>query len=106
MNHESPTATIWPRRTSQVTDQVFDRHRHQEFLRFLKRVAKAYPRKELRIVLDNYGMHSHPVVRVWLVRHPRFHLHFTPTGASWLNMVEILFGIITKQRSEGGASQA
>ena len=89
--------------TGRVTDQVFDRHRHQEFLRFLKRVAKAYPRRHLHIVLDNYGTHTHPVVQEWLQRHPRVHLHFTPTGASWLNMVEIFFGIITKQAIRRGS---
>ncbi len=89
--------------TGRVTEQVFDRHRHQEFLRFLKRVARAYPRRHLHIVLDNYGTHTHPVVRSWLERHPRIHLHFTPTGASWLNMVEIFFGIITKQAIRRGS---
>ena len=89
--------------TGRVTDQVFDRHRHQEFLRFLKRVARAYPRRHLHIVLDNYGTHTHPAVRGWLERHPRIHLHFTPTGASWLNMVEIFFGIITKQAIRRGS---
>src|SRR5947208_2591581 len=89
--------------TGRVTEQIFDRHRHQEFLRFLKRVAKAYPRRDLHIVLDNYGTHTHPVVRSWLERHPRIHLHFTPTGASWLNMVEIFFGIITKQAIRRGS---
>ncbi len=89
--------------TGRVTEQVFDRHRHQEFLRFLKRVAKAYPRRHLHIVLDNYGTHTHSVVRAWLQRHPRIHLHFTPTGASWLNMVEIFFGIITKQAIRRGS---
>ena len=89
--------------TGRVTDVCFERHRHQEFLRFLKRVAKAYPRRHLHIVLDNYGTHTHPVVRDWLERHPRIHLHFTPTGASWLNMVEIFFGIITKQAIRRGS---
>jgi len=89
--------------TGRVTDQVLERHRHQEFLRFLKRVAKAYPRKELHIVLDNYGTHRHPVVRAWLEQHPRIQLHFTPTGASWLNMVEIFFGIITRQAIRRGS---
>ncbi len=89
--------------TGRVTDEVFDRHRHQEFLRFLKRVAKAYPRRHLHLVLDNYGTHTHPVVAEWLQRHPRIHLHFTPTGASWLNMVEIFFGIITKQAIRRGS---
>ncbi|MDP9300128.1 MAG: IS630 family transposase [Actinomycetota bacterium] len=88
--------------TGKVTEECFERHRHQEFLRFLKRVAKAYPRGHLHIVLDNYGTHTHPVVNAWLERHPRIHLHFTPTGASWLNMVEIFFGIITKQAIRRG----
>jgi len=89
--------------TGKVTDACFQRHRHQEFLRFLKRVAKGYPRGHLHIVLDNYGTHTHPVVKAWLGRHPRIHLHFTPTGASWLNMVEIFFGIITKQAIRRGS---
>jgi len=89
--------------TGRVAEQVFDRHPHQEFLHFLKRVAKAYPRQHLHIVLDNYGTHTHPVVAEWLARHPRIHLHFTPTGASWLNMVEIFFGIITKQAIRRGS---
>ena len=57
--------------TGKVTDAGYPRHRHQEFLRFLKQVAKAYPRRELHIVLDNYGTHKHPTVRAWLERHPR-----------------------------------
>lgn len=89
--------------TGRVTEQCFERHRHQEFLRFLKRVAKAYPRGHLHIVLDNYGTHTHPVVNAWLDHHPRIHLHFTPTGASWLNMVEIFFGIITRQAIRRGS---
>jgi transposase len=89
--------------TGRVTQQVFDRHRHQEFLRFLKRVAKAYPRRHLHVVLDNYGTHKHPEVKQWLEKHPRIHLHFTPTGASWLNMVEIFFAIITKQAIRRGS---
>src|SRR2546421_11274736 len=56
----------------------------------------------MHIVLDNYGTHTHPVVRSWLERHPRIHLHFTPTGASWMNMVEIFFGIITRQAIRRG----
>jgi len=89
--------------TGRVTEECFQRHRHQEFLRFLKRVAKGYPRGHLHIVLDNYGTHTHPVVKAWLQRHRRIHLHFTPTGASWLNMVEIFFGIITKQAIRRGS---
>jgi transposase len=79
------------------------RHRHQEFLRFLKQVAKAYPRRELHIVCDNYATHKHPTVKTWLARHPRITLHFTPTSGSWLNLVEIFFGIITRQAIRRGS---
>lgn len=88
--------------TGKVTEACYPRHRHEEFLRFLKRIAKAYPRRHLHIVLDNYGTHKHPEVKQWLQQHPRIHLHFTPTGASWLNMVEIFFGIITRQAIRRG----
>jgi transposase len=88
--------------TGKVTDACYPRHRHQEFLRFLKQVAKAYPRRELHIVCDNYGTHKHPTVTAWLARHPRITLHFTPTSGSWLNMVEIFFGIITRQAIRRG----
>jgi transposase len=88
--------------TGQVIDACMPRHRHQEFLRFLKQVAKAYPRKKLHIVLDNYGTHKHPTVRAWLAKNPRVQLHFTPTSGSWLNMVEIFFSIITRQAIRRG----
>jgi transposase len=83
--------------TGKVTDACYPRHRNEEFLRFLKQVAKAYPRKPLHIVCDNYGTHKHPNVKAWLAKNPRITLHFTPTSGSWLNMVEIFFGIITRQ---------
>jgi transposase len=89
--------------TGRVTDACYPRHRHQEFLRFLKQVAKAYPHQKLHIVLDNYGTHKHPTVRAWLEHHPRITLHFTPTSGSWLNMVEIFFGIITRQAIRRGS---
>jgi len=88
--------------TGQVTQACYDKHRHEEFLRFLKLVAKTYPRRRLHIVCDNYGTHKHPVVRAWLERNPRITLHFTPTSGSWLNMVEIFFGIITRQAIRRG----
>jgi transposase/transposase-like protein len=88
--------------TAKVTDACYERHRHQEFLRFLKQVAKAHPRRELHIVLDNYGTHKHPNVQAWLARNPRIHLHFTPTSGSWLTLVEIFFGIITRQAIRRG----
>jgi len=88
--------------TGRVTQACYDQHRHEEFLRFLKLVAKTYPRRKLHIVCDNYGTHKHPVVRAWLARNPRITLHFTPTSGSWLNMVEIFFGIITRQAIRRG----
>jgi transposase len=88
--------------TGKVTDACYPRHRHEEFLRFLTQVAKTYPRVKLHIVVDNYATHKHPDVRAWLGRHPRITLHFTPTSGSWLNMVEIFFGIITRQAIRRG----
>jgi transposase len=88
--------------TGRVTDACTDRHRHQEFLGFLKQVAAAYPRRQLHVVVDNYATHKHPAVRVWLARHPRVHLHFTPTSGSWLNLVEAFFSIITRQSLRRG----
>jgi len=88
--------------TGKITDVCYPRHRHDEFLRFLKHVAKAYPRVKLHIVVDNYATHKHPDVRAWLAKNPRIAMHFTPTSGSWLNMVEIFFGIITRQAIRRG----
>jgi transposase len=89
--------------TGRVEQTCLPRHRHQEFLRFLKQVAKAYPRVKLHLVVDNYATHKHPTVTAWLARNPRITLHFTPTSGSWLNMVEIFFGIITRQAIRRGS---
>jgi len=89
--------------TGRVVDACFDRHRHQEFLRFLKQVARAYPRVKLHVVVDNYATHNYPAVRAWLTRHPRITLHFTPTSGSWLNLVEVFFSIITRQAIRRGS---
>ena len=88
--------------TGKVVDACYDRHRHHEFLRFLKQVAKAYPRRELHVVVDNYAAHKHPAVTAWLARHPRITLHFTPTSGSWLNLVEVFFGVLTRQAIRRG----
>src|SRR5215210_6345221 len=88
--------------TGRVQQACLPRHRHQEFLRFLKQVAKAYPRVKLHLVRDNYATHKHPAVTSWLARNPRITVHFTPTSGSWLNMVEIFFGIITRQAIRRG----
>jgi transposase len=89
--------------TGRVTDRTYERHRHEEFLAFLQHVAKAHRNKDLHIVLDNYGTHTHPAVKGWLSRHPRVRLHFTPKGASWLNLVEVFFSIITRQAIRRGS---
>ena len=88
--------------TGKVTDACYPRHRHEEFLRFLKHVAKAYPRVKLHIVADNYATHKHPAVQAWLANNPRVTMHYTPTSGSWLNMIEIFFGIITRQAIRRG----
>jgi transposase len=80
-----------------------DRHRHQEWLRFLRLVNDATPdHKQLHLIVDNYATHKHPAVQRWLKRHPRFHIHFTPTSASWLNMVERFFRDLTVKRLRRG----
>jgi DDE superfamily endonuclease len=85
-----------------VTDACYPRHRSGEFLRFLKKVARAYPREQLHIVVDNYATHKHPDVQAWLAKNPQITLHFTPTSGSWLNMVEVFFSIITRQAIRRG----
>ena len=89
--------------TGQVTDRCYERHGKAEFLDFLKLVAKTYPRQELHIVLDNYHTHKHDDINQWLSKHPRITLHFTPTSGSWLNLVEVFFGIITRQAIRRGS---
>jgi transposase len=88
--------------TGQVTDACHPRHRHTEFLDFLRLVSKAYPRRQLHVVVDNYATHKYAKVQAWLGRHPRVQLHFTPTYASWLNLVEVLFAIIERQALRRG----
>ena len=86
-----------------VIGQCADRHRHQEWLKFLKLVDLRTPAdRDLHLILDNYATHKHPVVKKWLAKHPRFHLHFTPTSASWLNMVERFLRDLTVNRLRRG----
>jgi transposase len=88
--------------TGKVTDACKPRHRHQEFLAFLRQVAKAHPRVPLHVVCDNYATPKHPTVKAWLAKNPRVTLHFTPTSCSWLNLVECFFSIITRQAIRRG----
>jgi transposase len=88
--------------TGKVTDACYDRHGKAEFLDFLKKVARAYPRRQLHVVVDNYHTHKHDDINQWLAKHPRITLHFTPTSGSWLNLVEVFFGIITRQAIRRG----
>ena len=88
--------------TGEVTGSCYPQHTHQEFLAFLNQLVRAYPRRPLHVVLDNSSTHSTPEVKRWLERHPRVHFHFTPTSASWMNMVEIWFSILTKQQVRRG----
>jgi transposase len=86
-----------------VIGQCMQKHRHQEFIRFLNRIEAKVPKgKDIHVVLDNYAAHKHPKVVAWLARHPRFTFHFTPTSASWLNAVEGFFGVLTKRRLKRG----
>jgi transposase len=86
-----------------VISMCDDRHRHQEWLRFLKVVDELNPdAKEIHLIADNYATHKHPKVRRWLERHPRIHMHFTPTSSSWLNMVERFFRDLTTKRIRRG----
>lgn len=88
--------------TGQVTAALKPRHRRQEFLAFCKQVARAYPGRELHLVMDNYAAHKTVEVRTWLEANPRIHVHFTPTHASWMNLVEVWFGIVERQAIRRG----
>ena len=86
-----------------VISQCMQRHRHQEWLRFLRQIDTATPKdKQLHLIADNYATHKHPKVKAWLTRHPRFHMHFTPTSASWLNMVERFFRDLSERQLRRG----
>jgi transposase len=91
--------------TGSVIGRCHRRHRHQEFLRFLDHLHATLPREpgvSVHVVLDNYGTHKTPAVKRWFLRHPEYHLHFTPTSASWLNQVERFFARITGDRIRRG----
>jgi transposase len=93
--------------TGKVTGECYNRHRHQEFLKFLRKLDKEYETDEqLHLVMDNYGTHKHAKVRAWLEKHPRFHPHFIPTSSSWLNLVERWFAELTNKAVRRGSFQS
>jgi transposase len=93
--------------SGKVIGECMSRHRHQEFLRFLRTIDTNAPKTlDLHLIVDNYATHKHPKVKAWLKSHKRFHLHFTPTSASWLNQVERFFGLITDDAIRRGAFQS
>ena len=105
---ECPACRSWRGAALNVLDGTvigrnMQRHRHQEFIRFLNAVETQVPaRKQIHAIVDNYATHKHPKVRQWLARHPRWTFHFTPTSASWLNAVEGFFAKLTKRRLKRG----
>ena len=90
-----------------VISELHRRHRHQEFLKFLKKIDKNVPAGlDVHLICDNYGTHKTPEIQEWLARHPRFHVHFTPTGSSWINQVERWFGYLTDQKIRRGVHKS
>jgi transposase len=86
-----------------VIGSCYPRHRNVEFLKFLRKLKRETPKKlDLHLILDNYGTHTHPNVKKWLERHPRFHLHFIPTSSSWVNLIERWFAELTQKRVRRG----
>jgi transposase len=89
--------------TGELVGECYERHRHDEFLTFLKKLDRQTPKDlALHLIIDNYATHKHPAVQAWLAKHPRVYLHFTPTSASWLNLVERFFAEITHNRIRRG----
>ena len=90
-------------KTGRVVGQIHRRHRTHEFRKFLDAIDAAVPpHLDAHLILDNYGTHKTPLIHRWLVKRPRFHLHFTPTGASWINMVERWFALLTDKQIRRG----
>jgi transposase len=93
--------------TGEVIGQLHRRHRSTEFLKFLRTIeANVPPQLDVHLVMDNYGTHKTPTVRAWFARHPRFHIHFTPTSASWLNQVERWFATLTEKQIRRGTHRS
>lgn len=94
-------------KTGEVIGECHRRHRSAEFRKFLVSIDKAVPQTlDVHLILDNYGTHKTPAIKRWLLRHPRFHLHFTPVGASWLNLVERWFAKLTEKQIRRGSHRS
>lgn len=93
--------------TGKVIGELHRRHRATEFLQFLRTIGANVPENlEVHLIMDNYGTHKTPSVKGWFARHPRFHAHFTPTSASWLNMVERWFGLLSQKQIKRGTHRS
>jgi transposase len=93
--------------TGSVIGQCLPRHRHVEFLTFLRTIDRQVPKGlQIHLILDNYATHKHPNVHAWLAKHPRFNLHFTPTSSSWLNQIEIFFSMLTAKAIRRGVFES
>jgi transposase len=93
--------------TGKVIGELHRRHRSQEFLQFLRTIDETVPKRlEVHLVMDNYGTHKTPTVKRWLARNPRFHVHFTPTSASWINQVERWFATLTERQIRRGTHRS
>jgi transposase len=93
--------------TGKVIGELHRRHRGSEFLRFLRTIEASVPAElDIHLVMDNYGTHKTPAIKAWFARHPRFHLHFTPTSGSWLNLVERWFALLTERQIKRGSHRS
>jgi transposase len=93
--------------TGRVIGELHRRHRSSEFLKFLRTIEQSVPAElDIHLVMDNYGTHKSPTVRAWFARHPRYHLHFTPTSGSWLNLVERWFAILSQRQIKRGSHRS
>ena len=93
--------------TGRVIGELHRRHRSSEFLKFLRTIEQSVPPElDIHLVMDNYGTHKSPTVKAWFARHPRYHLHFTPTSGSWLNLVERWFGILSQRQIKRGSHRS
>ena len=93
--------------TGKVIGELHRRHRSSEFLKFLRTIEQSVPPQlDIHLVMDNYGTHKSPTVKAWFARHPRYHLHFTPTSGSWLNLVERWFAILSQRQIKRGSHRS